>query len=230
MLAVTNFTQIGLWILYISIPIIALYLIYLIITKAFNYMGFSSIEAIIIVFVSFLFGFDIIVLGFNISNIYLFSHGDWRIGINMGGAIIPILLSVYLIIKKKIPLKNVLVGIIIVSIIAFLVTSPDPKKGIVSNFPYWLFPATFASFSSAFLSWKNFHKAAPLAYISGTIGVLIGADFLHLSELLSYSPEKVMSAVIGGAVVFDMIFITGILAVILDGLIMFRQKSREGVH
>ena len=91
MFAVTNLTQIGLWILYISIPIIALYLIYLIITKAFNYMGFASIEAIIIVFVSFLFGFEIIILDFNISNIYLFSHGNWRLGINMGGAIIPIL-------------------------------------------------------------------------------------------------------------------------------------------
>jgi len=120
MLAVTNLTQIGLWILYISIPIIALYLIYLIITKAFNYMGFTSIEAIIIVFVSLLFGFEIIILDFNISNIYLFSHGNWRIGINMGGAIIPILLSVYLIIKKKISLKNVLFGIIVVSIISVM--------------------------------------------------------------------------------------------------------------
>ncbi|MCK5636079.1 MAG: DUF1614 domain-containing protein [Thermoplasmatales archaeon] len=230
MLAVTNLTQIGLWILYISIPIIALYLIYLIITKAFNYMGFTSIEAIIIVFVSFLFGFEIIILDFNISNIYLFSHGNWRLGINMGGAIIPILLSVYLIIKKKISLKNVLFGIIVVSIISFFVTNPVENRGIVAYFPFWLLPAIFASITTIFLSWKNFHKAAPLAYICGTIGVLIGADFLHLPELLSFAPEKVTPAIIGGAVVFDMIFITGIIAVVLDGLIMFRQRSREGVH
>jgi len=229
MFIVANLTQIGLWILYISLPIIALYIVYLILTKAFRYMGFTSLEAIIIVFVSFLFGFEIIIFGFNISNIYLFSYDNWRLGINMGGAVIPILLSIYMTIKKKISLKHVGIGILIVTIIAFFVSRPVADKGIVASFPYWLLPAFFASLASVFLSWKNFIKAAPLAYISGTIGVLIGADFLHLPELLGYSVKNVTPAIIGGAVVFDMIFITGILAVILDGVIMFRQRSREGI-
>lgn len=230
MFVMASLEQLGLWILYISIPIIVLYLIYLVLTKAFKYMGFTKIEAIIIVLVSFLFGFEIIIFGFNISNIYLFDHGNWRIGINMGGAVIPILLSIYLTKKKKIPLKKIFFGILAVTIIAFFVTNVVVDRGIVAYFPYWLLPAFFASFASVFLSWKNFHKAAPLAYISGTIGVIIGADFLHIPELLSFTPDKVTPAVIGGAVVFDMIFITGILAVILDGVIMFRQRSREGVH
>jgi len=225
-----NIEQIGLWLLYISIPIIALYIAYLILTKAFRYMGFTTIEAIIIVFVSFLFGFEIIIFGLNISNIHLFSYENWKVGINMGGAVIPILLSSYMIIKKKIPLKNVIIGILVVTFIAFMVTRPVADRGIVSNFPFWLLPAFFASFASIFLSWKNFHKAAPLAYISGTIGVLIGADFLHIWELLQIPAESQINAIIGGAVVFDMIFITGILAVVLDGVIMFKQRSREGVY
>jgi uncharacterized membrane protein len=219
-------TQIGLWILYISIPLIFLYILYLILTKAFSYMGFTSLEAIIIVFVSFLFSFEIIIFGFNISNIYLFSHENWRVGINLGGAIIPILLSFYLIFKKKIPLKSIGIGIFIVTIIAFLVSRPEPDKGIVASFPYWLLPAFFASITSVILLRKNFIKAAPLAYISGTLGVLIGADFLRISQLLSYSVSKVTPAIIGGAVVFDMIFITGIIAVLLDGIIMFRQSAK----
>jgi len=218
--------QIGLWILYILLPILALYIIYLILTKAFRYMGFTSLEAVIIVFVSFLFGFEIIIFGFNISNIYLFSYENWRVGINMGGAIIPILLSIYLTIKKKIPIKKIFIGILIVAIIAFFVTRPVAERGIIASFPYWLLPAFFASIASVILSWKDFIRAAPLAYISGTIGVLIGADFFHLPELLSYSTEKVTNAVIGGADVFDMIFITGIIAVILDGMIMFRQRPK----
>lgn len=218
--------QIGLWIIYILLPILALYIIYLILTKAFSYMGFTSLEAVIIVFVSFLFGFEIIIFGFNISNIYLFSYDNWRVGINMGGAIIPILLSFYLTIKKKIPLKKIFIGILIVAIIAFFVTRPVAERGIIASFPYWLLPALFASIVSVILLWKNFIKAAPLAYISGTIGVLIGADFFHLPELLSYSTEKVTNAIIGGADVFDMIFITGIIAVILDGVIMFRQRPK----
>ncbi len=236
MFAVTNLTQIGLWLLYISFPIIILYILFLILTKAFRYMGFTSLEAIIIVICSYVLGihWTINLFDFELTNIfaniYLFPYDNWRIGINMGGAIIPILLSVYLIIKKKIPLKSVLFGIIIVSIISFFVTNPVEDRGIVAYFPFWLLPAIFASIATVILSWKNFHKAAPLAYISGTIGVLIGADFLHLPALLSFTPEKVTPAIIGGAVVFDMIFITGIIAVILDGLIMFRQRSREGVH
>lgn len=229
MFAFANLTEIGLWILYISLPIIVLYIAYLIITKAFRYMGFTTLEAIVIVFVSFLFGFEIIIFGFNISNIYLFSYENWRVGVNIGGAVIPILLSIYLTIKKKIPVKKIGIGILIVAIIAFFVTSPVPEKGIIATFPYWLFPAIFASLISIFLLWKDFIKAAPFAYIAGTIGVLIGADFLHLPELLGHPIENVTPAVIGGADVFDMIFITGIIAVFLDGIIMFRQRSKEGI-
>jgi hypothetical protein len=36
------------------------------------------------------------------------------------------------------------------------------------------------------------------------------------------------NAVIGGASVFDMVFITGILAVFLDGLLIFQQKRTKG--
>ena len=227
MLVFTDLAQIGLWILYIGIPIIILYLLYLILTKAFRYMGFSSFEAIFIVFISFLFGFEIIIFGFNISNIYLFSYGNWNVGINIGGAIIPILLSIYLTIKKKISLKKIFLGILIVAFITFFISKPVASEGIVTYFPFWLLPAFSSSICSVILSWKDFIKAAPLAYISGTIGVLIGADFLHLPELLSYSSDKSINAIIGGAVVFDMIFITGIIAVFLDGIIMFRQRKKQ---
>jgi len=224
-----DLTQIGLWTIYIILPILALYLIYLVLTKAFKDMGFSSVEAIIIVFVSFLFGFDIVLFGSNISNIYLFSYGNWNVGINMGGAVIPILLSIYLIFKKKLSLKKVFIGILVVAIITFFVSTPVAAKGIVATFPYWLLPAFISSIYSAISSWKDYKKAAPLAYISGTIGVLIGADFLHLPELLSYQSDKTINAIIGGAVVFDMIFLTGIIAVILDGVIMFRQKRKGDI-
>ena len=229
MVTLLSITQIGLWLIYILLPILVFYFIYLIFTQAFRYMGFTTIEAIVIVFISLLFVIEIEIYNFNISNIYLFSYGNWNVAINMGGGVIPILLSIYLTIKKKLPLKKLLIGIGIVTVVAFFVTQPVPDKGIVAYFPYWLLPGFFASISSIFLSWKNFIKAAPLAYISGTIGVLIGADFLHIWELLNYQVATQRSAVLGGAVVFDMIFITGIIAVILDGLIMFKKREKAGI-
>jgi len=229
MLSIISLETLGLWLLSIIIPIMILYLFYLILTKPFEYMGFSTFEAVIIVLVSLVFRFEIFVSGFNISNIYLFSYNSWMISINMGGAVIPIVLSFYLKYKKNIPMKKILVGVVIVSITAFFVTQPIVSKGIVSSFPYWLLPAFFASLASIFLSWKTFKKAAPLAYISGTLGVLIGADVLHLPELLNYQITVSKNAIIGGANVFDMIYLTGILAVIVDGIIMFKQRKKEGI-
>jgi len=230
MIVFATLAQIGLWILYITIPIFILYVAVLIITKTFNYMGFSTIEAIVIIFASLILGAGYIdrYVGFNFSNIYLFSSGNWEVGINTGGAIIPILLSIYLMYKNKIKPIYVVIGLIVVTAITYLVTYPKPSSGIVSPFPYFLLPAFFASITSVILLRKNFRKAAPLAYISRTLGVLIGADFLHLAELLNYTPEEVTPAIIGGAAVFDMIFITGILAVAVDGILMFRQKKKEG--
>ena len=230
MFTMLSLTEIGLLLIYILFPILIFYFIYLIFTKAFRYMGFSSVEAIIIVLVSILLGFPIIIFGHNISNINIFSYNGWIIGISTGGAIIPILLSIYLIIKKKIRLKYVGIGIFIVTIVTYFVTSPEPDKGIVSYFPYWLLPAFFASITSIFLLWKDVIKGAPLAYVSSTFGVLIGADFLHLPDLLKYPPTKLGTrAIIGGAVIFDMVFLTGVLAVIVYGLLMYKQRTKLGL-
>ena len=228
---VESLTEIGLIILYIALPLLVFYIIYLVFTKAFQYMGFTTLEAILIVFLCFFLGSGLIdrFLPINFSNIYLFSSGNWRIGINMGGAVIPIILSVYLTIKKKLEIYKLIIGISIVSVVTFLVAYPDPARGIVSGFPEFLLPAIFASLASIIMLCKNFKKAAPLAYISGTIGVLIGADVFRLIDLLSCEISKPTSAIIGGAVVFDMVFITGILAVMVDSFIMFNQRRKEGI-
>ncbi len=219
------------YLFYILLPILALYIGYLVVTKAFNEMGFSSVEAIIIVFVSFITGAGIIdgFLGINFSNIVLFTYGQyWIVGINFGGAIIPIILSSYLALKNKIKPINILFGVTIVAIITYFVTEPVANKGIVSKFPYWLLPVFFASIASIIIYWKGKkNKAAPLAYISGTIGVLIGADLFHLITLLNYEIGTKRNATIGGANIFDMVFITGILAVILDGIIIIQEKKKN---
>ena len=222
--------QIAGYIFVILLPILALYIVYLIVTKAFSDMGFSSLEAIIIVFVSFLFGAGIIdeYVGVSFSNIHLFTYHDyWMVGINIGGAVIPLLLSCYLFVKNKLNLGVVLVGIGIVSLVSFLVTYPDPEKGIVSMFPFWLLPVIIASLVSVFLYWKEKRKAAPVAYIVGTLGVLIGADCFHLMGLLEHEIQNPRNAIIGGANVFDMVFITGILAVFLDSILIFQQRRKK---
>jgi uncharacterized membrane protein len=111
--------------------------------------------------------------------------------------------------------------------VTFFVTYPDPEKGIVSTFPFWVVPIIVASFLSIFFTWGDNQKAAPLAYTIGTLGVLLGADGFHLMSLLQNEVQSTRLAVIGGASVFDMVFITGILAVLLDGFLIIQQKRKK---
>ena len=55
-------------------------------------------------------------------------------------------------------------------------------------------------------------QSAPLAYICGTLGVLIGADLFRLKDIKHIGAPV---AAIGGAGTFDGIFFTGIIAVLL---------------
>ncbi len=224
------FSQLASYLIIIFFPILILYIVYLIIVRAFRDMGFSAWEAIIIVFISYVFGSGIIdgYLGIRFSNLPLFTyHEFWIVGINVGGAVIPLLVSVYLTVKNKLRLMWVLVGGTIVAVVTYLVTYTDPEKGIISVFPFWLLPAVIASLLSLVFSWNVKRKAAPLAYVFGTLGVLIGADVFHLFELLETKIITTRYAVIGGASVFDMVFISGILAVLLDSILLFQQKRKK---
>ena len=220
--------QVAQYLLYIMIPIIVFYLGYLLVTRAFQDMGFSSIEAVIIIIVSYLFGSGILdgLGGIQFSNIHLFTSGSWNIGINTGGAVIPLILSSYLLIKNRIKPWHIGIAIIVVAIVTYFVTIPDPQKGIIARFPYWLLPVICASFISVIFCWKEKKKAAPLAYAAGTLGVLIGADVFHLFTLISIQIQGTRNAVIGGANVFDMVFLTGILAVIIDGIFIIEKRVR----
>ncbi len=53
---------------------------------------------------------------------------------------------------------------------------------------------------------------APLAYVAGTLGALIGADLLRFADIHRLGAPV---ASIGGAGTFDGIFATGIVAVLL---------------
>ena len=130
--------------------------------------------------------------------------------------------------KRKIFYKQGLIATIIVTIITFFITRVEPTQGIVACFPHWIIPVVFTCISSIILFRKKFAKGAVLSYSSSTFGVLIGADFLHLPELLNNSPTKLGTmATIGGAVVFDLIFLTGILSVLIYGIIMFKNRTNN---
>lgn len=133
-------------------------------------------------------------------------HGKTVVSINVGGALIPVGFSLYLLSIKPIPVMDVLLAIGIVTALSYFVSRPI--KGLGIGMPMLLAPLA-AALSAVII---NPEFSAPLAYICGTLGVLIGADLLHLKDIKMLATPV---ASIGGAGTFDGIFFTGIIAVLL---------------
>ena len=133
-------------------------------------------------------------------------HGKTVVAINVGGALIPIGFCLYLLAIKPLPLLDVLLGIGIVSAVSYFVSRPISGLGI--GMPIFVAPLT-AALAAVML---NAEYSPSLAYISGTLGVLIGADLLRLKDIRQLATPV---ASIGGAGTFDGIFFTGIIAVLL---------------
>jgi uncharacterized membrane protein len=132
--------------------------------------------------------------------------GTTKITINVGGGLIPLFFSIYLINHYPIPAIDVFVGILIVSLISYFISRP--VHGIGIGMPIFIAPVCAALVALIL----NSQTSAPLAYISGTMGVIIGADVLRLKDIRQMG---IPMASIGGAGTFDGIFITGIVAVLL---------------
>ena len=146
---------------------------------------------------------------------------DWPgtvIAINVGGALIPILMSVYLLIKHRLWGLGI-VGTACVAALCYWLARPVPGVGIA-------LPTLVPGISTAIVAWVlSRDYAAPLAYIAGSLGTLIGADLLNLGHIQGLGAPV---ASIGGAGTFDGIFLTAIVAVLIAGI---RRPARaEPAH
>ena len=127
------------------------------------------------------------------------------IAVNVGGAVIPTLISLYLLFTTGLFFRGLL-GVGIVSAVVYRLARPVPGVGIAV--PLFV-PPLVAAFTGLILAPG---QAPALAYIAGTMGCLIGADLLNLHRIAGLGAPV---ASIGGAGTFDGIFFTGIIAVLL---------------
>jgi len=132
-------------------------------------------------------------------------HGQTVLAVNVGGAVVPTLISLYLLFTTGIFVRGLL-GIALVSAIVHRLAQPVPGVGIAV--PLFV-PPLIAALTGLLLSSEH---APALAYVAGTMGCLIGADLLNLRRLAGLGAPV---ASIGGAGTFDGIFFTGIIAVLL---------------
>ena len=133
-------------------------------------------------------------------------EGKTLVAVNVGGCLTPLGFSIYLLMHNPVNLLQSLFAIGGVATVSYLVSRPVQGLGI--GIPIFVAPVTAALIAVVL----NPAQSAPLAYIGGTLGVLIGADLLRLKDIKTMGTPF---ASIGGAGTFDGIFITGIVAVLL---------------
>jgi uncharacterized membrane protein len=132
---------------------------------------------------------------------------DWPgtvIAVNVGGAIIPAILSLYLLTRNALWFPGVL-AIAMVSLIVHAMAYPVRGLGIAVPI---LGPPIASTVVALLISRRS---VGPLAYAGGSLGTLIGADLLNIGRIQSLGAPV---ASIGGAGTFDGIFVAGLLAVL----------------
>jgi uncharacterized membrane protein len=162
------------------------------------------------------------------------------VAINVGGAIIPVLFSGYLLLQYPSILGLAALATVLVTLVAKLLARPVPGLGI--TLPSFIPPVVAAGVAFLIVHFVGsaigMAALAPVAYVAGTLGTLIGADLLNLpvvlrGGLLAAGPQRIWRTgqpvpvnpdaprvlSIGGAGIFDGVFLTGIVAAFLVRLV-----------
>lgn len=200
------------------IPILLFLLFYRLVSISFVRLGVPR-SLVAFLFIGILVGSLINIPVWSVSNVdagEMFRSGGFIfrqpprvsttiVAVNLGGAIIPVLLTLFIL--PKAPLFRTAIAVLIVTLVAYGMSEVVPGQGIKINA---LVPPAISALTAMALAWR---RAAPVAYISGVLGTLIGGDLLHLSEVLRVGGTFLS---IGGAGIFDGIFLIGIIAAFLS--------------
>jgi uncharacterized membrane protein len=195
---------------------IALFFLYL--TKlGLSFLEFSSQTVFLLLFLMIVGSFINIPLGkkgmvqvTETRFLGLIRRVVWKpqgVSINVGGALIPLLITGYFL--SQVQIEAVLITTTVVIFFSFLGARFVKERGI---FVSMILPILFSSFFSMLLAPEY---AMQVAFSSGVLGVLIGADLLYLPWILRKN-SGVMS--IGGAGIFDGVFLVGLFSAIIVSL------------
>ncbi|MDD1605409.1 MAG: DUF1614 domain-containing protein [Methylococcaceae bacterium] len=133
-------------------------------------------------------------------------EGKTIVAVNVGGCIIPVGLCFYFISLQLLEPISLLIALSAITLLSYQSSRIIPNVGV--GMPLFIAPLCAALLALVLAP----EHPAQLAYVSGVLGVLIGADVLRINEIGGLNAPI---ASIGGAGTFDGIFLTGIIAVLL---------------
>jgi uncharacterized membrane protein len=140
-----------------------------------------------------------------------YADGSTTLAVNVGGAVVPVLISIYVLAHQMSAIMPSIIGVIVVALVVH--RCARPVRGLGIETPMFI-PPIVAALSALMLAslFGGYQHVAAIAYVSGVLGTLIGADIANLNKLKDLGAPV---ASIGGAGTFDGVFLTGIVAVLL---------------
>jgi uncharacterized membrane protein len=151
------------------------------------------------------------------------SSNGLAIGFDIAGFLIPFFISLKMVLDRRSPIRASLFGIACIAAVSYLTSAFVAGEGVIIRNIYVI--AIAASIIGIVLAKRQWGSVGPIAYVSGSLGVLLGADLVRIGDILAYQPPRGFAfASIGGAGVFDAIFLVGVLAVTID--VIFVENVR----
>ncbi|HLE97296.1 MAG TPA: DUF1614 domain-containing protein [Candidatus Thermoplasmatota archaeon] len=139
----------------------------------------------------------------------LFDYQDARIAVNAAGFCIPMLVTLKFVVEGRAPLWTMLVAMATVTAVSYASSYAVPGQGVLLRYQM---PAIAACGVALLLVRARFAQAGPVAFGAGTVGVVVGADGMHLDELADGSASRI---ILGGAGALDGIILVAVLAALL---------------
>ena len=128
------------------------------------------------------------------------------LAVNVGGCVIPVLMAGWVVARAGLGVGEVVAATAMVALASWRFSRVEPGLGVTMRG----FVAPLAALVAAAI--VDLDALAPLAYVAGTVGVLVGADLLRLREA---ARGGALALSIGGAGTRDGIFLAGVIAVLI---------------
>ncbi len=214
----------GLWFMLLGLGMVFLVLLYFqVLTAGFSRLGLTSSQVFLVILGSFV-GSSINIPVKKVEskqskdvNFPSFLGIRYRvpvrrqrqsvIAVNVGGCVVPLLVSIYIMASQPRIIPSALVCVGVASIIVYYLSRPVEGVGVAT--PFFAPPLLSAMLAIILAPDK---AAPPVAYVTGSLGTLLGADIYNLRAIARLGAPV---ASIGGAGTWDGIFLAGLLAALL---------------
>ena len=128
---------------------------------------------------------------------------------NVAGCLLPVAVSVKVLAERRLPALETFSLVALGIVTAFLASHVEPGRGVLLQYRI---PALAVGVVAAALFHKHPERAGAVGFAAGAIGVLVGADVLHLRELADLGGAG--RVILGGAGLMDGILLVALLGAV----------------